>query len=694
MSLNADGYLWIHELLSGMLSVSSEKERSEFLEKYRSKCNNMTDPPILNDIDEISKIILNYKTYSSSAIHKISALSDSERAELAETERVIDENLFEYYFQPIVNTKDGEIFSYEALMRPRSDMKLTPFHILKYAGIVNRLADIERGTFINVLSIIDLRKKDFFGKHVFINSIPEAKLSTEDFRRVSDMLLKHADTAVVEMTEQSQFDDDSINSIKERYDNMGVKTAIDDYGTGYSNAGNLLRYMPDFVKIDRSLLSDIHINPKKRHFVREIIQFCHDNDILALAEGIETEDELHTVILLGADLIQGYYTARPSPEIVRSIPEEIRQQIRKFCQERENGIGQQLYISDCTERILLERLVKADTRSIIIGENGNGDVTVEGEPDLDSQIRIETRKGFRGKLILQNTWLSGIKNKPSVDIGEENDVVLVLKGENKLDVGGIRVPESSRLTITGEGKLEINVDSAEFFGIGNGAGLLHGELIFEQSGRITVNSKGNSGIAIGSGNGGTIRINSGQYRLNLQSDVAVGIGALYSDTTLVIHDCDIGMEMTAARGTAIGSIGRSNDITISKASVKVFMNGIELVGIGTLDGSKMRFEIFEASCFININGERCSAFAALEGHSNILLRQVAVNLTVSGKQALAAGGFIDDTLLVQKEADTHISLDTEVDIPDEYYSHIASNISGGAFTMTVNGNEIDLSRST
>ncbi len=312
MKENNNGCSWIHDLLSDIMTLSSEKERAELMGKYRLAYTDEADRLIIQDADIISEMLVRMKNYNSIINHKLSSLTEEERAELRETERIIDDNLFDYYFQPIVNTRDGGIYSYEALMRPRSAMKLSPLRVLKYAGLVDRLSDIERETFLNVLSIIDLRKNDFMGKFVFINSIPEAKLSTEDFRRVTKMLLKHSDMAVVEMTEQSEVDDDSLRKLKERYQNMGIRMAIDDYGSGYSNVGNLLRYMPNYVKIDRSLLSDIQDSPKKRHFVREIIQFCHDNDILALAEGVETAEELHTVIMLGADLVQGFFIARPA----------------------------------------------------------------------------------------------------------------------------------------------------------------------------------------------------------------------------------------------------------------------------------------------------------------------------------------------------------------------------------------------
>lgn len=343
MSEKSNDCLWIHELLCELKDVSTDGERTALIERFRREHTGDIENAVIDDADILAEMLISLK--NSGTDHKLANLSEAELAELQETEHIIDENLFDYYFQPIVSAKDGEIYSYEALMRPKSDMKLTPYHILKYASLVNRLPDIERGTFLNVLGIIDVRKEDFFGKSVFINSIPEAKMSTEDFRKVTKMLLKHSDMAVVEMTEQSEIDDESLESLKERYRNMGVKMAIDDYGSGYSNAGNLLRYMPNFVKIDRSLLTDIQNSPKKRHFVREIIHFCHENDILALAEGVETAEELHTVILLGADLIQGYFTARPAPEIIGSIPEDIKQMIKRYHQEREDGIGQQVYIA-------------------------------------------------------------------------------------------------------------------------------------------------------------------------------------------------------------------------------------------------------------------------------------------------------------------------------------------------------------
>ena len=65
-----------------------------------------------------------------------------------------------------------------------------------------------------------------------------------------------------------------------------LESAIDDYGTGFSNISNLLRYMPNYVKIDRSLIENIQDKPRIQKLVAGIIEFVHENGYFALAEGV------------------------------------------------------------------------------------------------------------------------------------------------------------------------------------------------------------------------------------------------------------------------------------------------------------------------------------------------------------------------------------------------------------------------
>ena len=168
------------------------------------------------------------------------------------------------------------------------------------------------------------------GRKIFINSIPGQKLPDKELKELEDYVSARPGSIVVELTERSEIDDDDLTAMKKTYKRIGVETAVDDYGTGYSNVANLLRYTPDYVKIDRALLSGIQDSPQKQHFVRDIIEFSHKNGIKALAEGVETSEELEAVIRLGADLLQGYYLAMPGKDMVQTISSLVSDEIKKY----------------------------------------------------------------------------------------------------------------------------------------------------------------------------------------------------------------------------------------------------------------------------------------------------------------------------------------------------------------------------
>ena len=503
-----DKYLTVHKYLKEIMSVPSLEKLEEITARYREELGELdeAESALWEDGVILGKELVYLKTGADDEMGRglLATLNETELEELKEADRIIDDNLFGYHFQPIVSVTTGEIFSYEALMRPRSDILDSPLQILKYAKLRNRLNDIERATFLNVLKIVDHKSKFFHGKRVFINSIPKTRFNEEDQGSVNELLMRHNRTVVVELTERAELDDKEFVEFKERYRTLNVQTAIDDYGSGYSNVQNLLRYMPNYVKIDRSLLSGMQDDPKKRHFVREIIEFCHSNGILALAEGVETSEELRSVILLGADLIQGYYTARPAAEPVADISFEIRQEIKKYCHERQEGEASQIYTADSGEHIELERLVKNGTVSILIGSDG--DYFISGNPGLEAEITIDIADNVKAEVTIENVRLLNKKKLPCIDIGKGCEIALIVKGDNRLNLGGICVPEGTGFILKGDGNLGIVLDSDEYFGIGNGINAGHGNLVFEQSGTLKIESNGKIGVCIGSGFGGGINI--------------------------------------------------------------------------------------------------------------------------------------------------------------------------------------------
>ncbi len=241
---------------------------------------------------------------------------------------LIEKNLFIYNFQPIINAKTGEIYAYEALMRTTEEIGMNPGEILQIAKDYNRLYDIEKATIYNVLAYMNDHFDKFVGKRVFINTIPGHFLTDKDYEYINDRYAHLLKYCVIEITEQNDISDDELRRIKSfGGENSGCQLAVDDYGAGYSNIVNLLRYKPQVIKIDRYLISNIQNDVNKQMFVRSTIDFAQMNNIKTVAEGVETSEELRAVISYGVDLIQGFYTARPAYEPLQELSDKIKYEI-------------------------------------------------------------------------------------------------------------------------------------------------------------------------------------------------------------------------------------------------------------------------------------------------------------------------------------------------------------------------------
>lgn len=626
------GYPELYRLWSGALAKGMEFLRREILfDMLQNR----------GSVDAISKIHGGTAGVDQNVLDSLSAV---EKRELKEVERLLDNNLFEYHFQPIVSAKTGEIFSYEALMRAKSDWKMSPLVILKYAELLGRLTDVEAATFINVLTRVDDEHDNFKDRKVFINSIPGCKLMSSAWDKTMELLKRNSNGVVVELTEQAELSNDDLDKIKSVNDKYHVGTAIDDYGTGYSNISNLLRYMPDYVKIDRSLMSEIQNSSQKQHFVRNVIEFCHENKIMALAEGIETSEELREVIDLGVDLIQGYYTARPQLAVLDSIDEEIKNEIKTYYSQRAEGSGHRKHMAGRTNRVVVNNLVKDGVDTIIIGDPSaiHRDITIVGTPGVKTMLHMEIRDDFEGRITLENVYFSSETAGPEISIGQNCNVVIDLVGDNYLHNGGIQVPEGSILEFEGDGNLFITINSSQGYGIGNVFDKRHGTINFYQDGCINMNISGTDSIGIGSGFGGPIQIKKGRYVINMNSENAVAIGTFRGNTSLDIHSCDFETNMAVNRGACIGSLKGKVSLRMWGSSIKCYASGKELVAFGTVDGSHASVDIHEASAAVNARVENCTCVGCMHGRSEFSLKMASFRTVLQGTNVVNFGSPYDE----------------------------------------------------
>ena len=125
---------------------------------------------------------------------------------------------------------------------------------------------------------------------------------------------------IFEITENERVvDKDHLKRILQEYRRRGFKTAIDDFGAGYSGLNLLAEFQPDIIKLDMELVRHIDTNPVRHAIVQGILGVCKALSIEVIAEGVETLAEYRTLRALGIHYFQGYLFAKPAFEQLPAI---------------------------------------------------------------------------------------------------------------------------------------------------------------------------------------------------------------------------------------------------------------------------------------------------------------------------------------------------------------------------------------
>ncbi len=225
--------------------------------------------------------------------------------------KLIEEELLQYAFHPIVDVKTGKIFAYEALMRSKLESIKSPLEILQLATSESKLYEIERLTIFKSLEFYHKNKDLFDDAKLFINSIPNYILSEKDSCLLESMYSEDLHNVVIELLEHEQAEDLSNNEKIKKIRKWNAQLAIDDFGSGYNNESVLLAVTPDFVKIDMEIVQGVERDKNREHIIRNLISYCKDRNIKVIAEGIETLTQLEKLMELGIDYGQGYYFSKP-----------------------------------------------------------------------------------------------------------------------------------------------------------------------------------------------------------------------------------------------------------------------------------------------------------------------------------------------------------------------------------------------
>ena len=221
------------------------------------------------------------------------------------------------WLQPKIHLSTMQGYGFEALVRWQHPQRgfISPAEFVPFAESTGYISMITEWMLNQALGTLASWKDSHPDQSIAVN------VSTHDLRDPSfpDRVKKlMADYGVdpkllkIEITESGIMEDPGsviglLNSLRD----TGIQLSIDDFGTGYSSLSYLQRLPVNELKIDRSFVIDINLQPATQRLVKTIIEMGHGLGLSVIAEGIETEAERDTLQSLGCDAMQGYFASKP-----------------------------------------------------------------------------------------------------------------------------------------------------------------------------------------------------------------------------------------------------------------------------------------------------------------------------------------------------------------------------------------------
>jgi diguanylate cyclase (GGDEF)-like protein/PAS domain S-box-containing protein len=233
----------------------------------------------------------------------------------------VKNNEFILHYQPQFRLDDMKLIGFEALIRWNSPIEgLVPpgrfIPLAEESGLIVPLgywaieeACLEstrwtkEGRGRNLIISVNISGKQFL--------LPDFALKLADIVRRTGV---DPSTLCLEITESTAINETGFSLYQCRQiQEMGIRIAMDDFGTGFSSLGLLQKFPFHDIKIDRSFTIHIDTNPEQEAIVRAIVSMSHSMGLYVIAEGVETEAQMKKLTELGCNAVQGFLTGRPMP---------------------------------------------------------------------------------------------------------------------------------------------------------------------------------------------------------------------------------------------------------------------------------------------------------------------------------------------------------------------------------------------
>lgn len=215
-------------------------------------------------------------------------------------------------FQPIVSVPRRSVFAYEALVRCDEPTLSSPIQLFEAASKLGRIQDLGRAIRYGVA----LRMAEIPPESLVLVNLHAHELLDPNLYSTDAPLSAHSRRVIFEITERMALEE--MRYVRSRIfalRSMGFGVALDDLGAGFAGLASFAQLEPDLVKIDSSLVRDVHLEPTKQRLIRSVVELCRELDVRLVAEGIEKREERDILMALGCEYLQGYLFGRPSREL-------------------------------------------------------------------------------------------------------------------------------------------------------------------------------------------------------------------------------------------------------------------------------------------------------------------------------------------------------------------------------------------
>jgi EAL domain-containing protein (putative c-di-GMP-specific phosphodiesterase class I) len=237
------------------------------------------------------------------------------------------------HFQPIISVTKSAVIGFESLCRGRCKQcgrLIPPFELFGKLKDENELFTLDLKAREVAIKQFDRALADNSELLLFLNfdaNLIEQRIDSPDtILAFCEGTNVKPHNLVIEVTESKPCNIERLVEFVDSSRKAGFLIALDDVGTGYSNFDRISAIKPDIIKLDRSIIENLDKDYHKKVIFRSMTRLAGKIGILLLAEGVEKEEEVTYSLELGADLLQGFYFARPG-ELNNKLTEPLKNKI-------------------------------------------------------------------------------------------------------------------------------------------------------------------------------------------------------------------------------------------------------------------------------------------------------------------------------------------------------------------------------